>query len=152
MLVGSRNVSLDLTLDLPILASGHVPVPVGHPDFSLRLSPCTAQRSVGPCSRGEVALGLLSPLPQSSQRWQIPQPFHRSGVRQPLRTRHPLSLRAYFQGRGMPLLMRALRSVEARGLRLSQDQLLAAVCVLRPHAPQTSTLDAESGFRAFSPR
>lgn len=39
-------------------------------------------------------------------------------------------------------------------MRLSQDHLLAvsaAVRVLGPHAPRTSTLDADSGFWAFSP-
>ncbi|CAI9177323.1 unnamed protein product [Rangifer tarandus platyrhynchus] len=41
-----------------------------------------------------------------------------------------------------------------RAVRLPQDHLLAvgaAGYVLGPHAPRTSTLDADSGFRAFSP-
>ena len=100
LLAGSRNGSLDLTWDLPILASGHVPVPGRHPAFGLHVSPCATQRGVGPCSRGEVALGLLSQLPWSSPRWQISRPLHRSGVRQPLRVGRPLSLRAYFPGQG----------------------------------------------------
>ena len=74
-------------------------------------------------------------------------------------SRAPSVSESLLSGTGGCLCRRVLcRERRPGAVRLPQDQLLAVsavVCVLGPHvppSPRTSTLDADSGFRAFSPR